>query len=83
MSAETRSMEQAESYARAERDRRYPVKRMLRETEEQEAQEQTLRKGKNITVWEAAERWYNAQKVKTRQTSVSDGRARCPIQSRA
>jgi hypothetical protein len=55
VSAKTRSWEQAERLAQHERDRRGPVKRMLQEIEEQEAQRISLRKEKNITVKEAAD----------------------------
>jgi integrase len=81
VSAKTRSWEQAERLAQAERDRRDPVKQRLQDIEKQEAQKLSLRKEKNITVKVAADRWYDAQKFKTHETSVIYGRARRRIQA--
>lgn len=57
VSAKTRSWEQAERLAQTVRERHDPVKRKLQEIEKQEAQKISLRKEKNITVSEAADRW--------------------------
>ena len=80
VSAKTRSWEQAERLAQAERERRDPVKRKLQEIEMQEAQKISLRKEKNITVSEATDRWYSSQKFKTNETSAIHKRASRRIQ---
>jgi len=76
VSAKTRSWEQAERLAQTERDRGDPVKRKLQQIEEQEAQMLSLRKEKNITVREPADRWFNAQKFKIEETSQIHGKAK-------
>jgi integrase len=81
VSAKTRSWEQAERLAQTERERRDPVKRKLQEIEKQEAQKISLRKEKNITVSEAADRWYSSQKFKTNETSAIYDRAARRIQA--
>jgi hypothetical protein len=70
VSAKTRSWEQAEQFAQAERDRRNPVKQQLKEIEDQEAQKTELQKTKNITVVKAAERWLRSAKSKTTETAT-------------
>jgi hypothetical protein len=81
VSAQTHSWEQAERLAQTERKRGYPVKRKLQEIEKQEAQKISLRKEKNITVSEAAERRYTPQKFKTNETSAIFERAAKRIQA--
>jgi hypothetical protein len=70
VSAKTRSWEQVEQFAQAERDRRDPVKQQLKEIEDQEAQKTELQKTKNITVVKAAERWLRSVKTKTTETAA-------------
>lgn len=63
ISAKTRSWEQAEKAADAERDKRDPVKIELARIAVREAQEACLQKGKNITVPEATDRWVRSEKI--------------------
>jgi hypothetical protein len=63
--AKTRSWEQSEKFAQAERDRRDPVKQRLREIEEQEIHKTTLQQTQDITIDEATERWVASQRPET------------------
>ena len=70
ISARTKSWEQAEKLAQAERDRRDPVKQKLREIEEAEAQRVALLCAKAITVPDATDRWLRAQRWKSKETET-------------
>jgi site-specific recombinase XerD len=70
VSARTRSWEQAERLAQAERDRRDPVKKKLVEIAEQEARKAALKKVKNITVEDATGRWLSTQKIGSEETAA-------------
>jgi integrase/recombinase XerD len=75
VSAGTRSWEQAQIRAQAERERRDPVKRRLQEIQEREDQKAALTKTKNITVSEATHRWLKSQKSGSKETIVIYDRA--------
>jgi hypothetical protein len=81
VSAKTRLWEQVEQFAQAERDRRDPVKRQLKEIEDQEAQKAELQKTKNITVAKGAERWLHSVKTKTAETATTYIESRVAHQS--
>jgi len=83
VSTRTHSCEQAERLAQVARDGRDPVKRKPQEIEGQKAQKVSLRKEKNITVSEAAERWQTSRKLKMSQTSAIAGGAAGTLQARA
>jgi hypothetical protein len=70
VSARTRSWEQAEKLAKAERDLRDPIRRKLQEIEDKEAQRAALRKSKNITVSDATDRWLRSQRWKSKETET-------------
>lgn len=75
VSAKTRSWEEAERVAQAERDRRDPVRQRLREIEERETQKANHEKDKNITVPDATDRWMRSVKIQTAETSAAYSRA--------
>jgi integrase/recombinase XerD len=75
VSAGTRSWEQAEEVAQAERDRRNPVKQRLQEIKDQEAQKLVLTKAQNITVEDATGRWLRSIKSSSEETAVIYERA--------
>ena len=75
VSAKTRSWEQAEKAAQAERDRRDPVRQALQEIKDQEAQKLALTKAQNITVSEITERWLRSVKSGSKETSTIYNRA--------
>jgi site-specific recombinase XerD len=70
ITANTRSWEQAERAAQAERDGRDPVKKKLQEIEDHEVQKADLRRTKNITVAVATDRWIAAQKIDSAETAA-------------
>jgi integrase/recombinase XerD len=74
-SAKTRTWEQAERAAQAERDLRDPVKLALRKIEEQQAQMVALTKSKNITVSDTTDRWLRSQKHQSKETATIYERA--------
>jgi hypothetical protein len=69
VSAKTRTWEDAEKFALAERNRRDPVKQRLREIEEQEAHKATLQQTQDTTILDATERWVLSQRPKTTETA--------------
>ena len=70
VSAKTRSWEQAERLAQAERDARDPAKVKLLEIERVKAEETAAEKAKNITVGDACERWLASQKFRSGETAT-------------
>jgi integrase len=74
LSAKTRSWDQAERLAQAERDKRDPVKKRLQEIEAEAAQKAALQAARNITVTDATERWLRSL---TRKTPLTEGIRRC------
>ncbi len=68
--ARTRCWEQAEEFARAERDRRDPVQQRLREIERAEAERTALHGAKATTVPDSTERWLRAQRRKSKETET-------------
>jgi integrase len=75
VSAKTRSWEQAETYAHAERDRRDPVKQRLMEIEAVEAEKTALQESKNLTVVDATDRWLKSLTRESHVTEVIRGKA--------
>ena len=75
MSARTRSWEQAERLAQAERDLRDPVQIALRRIKEQEAAKIAAEKAQNITLAAACDRWIASQKFKSDKTATIYRRA--------
>ena len=72
VSAKTRSWEQAETLAQAERDRRDPIKRKQRELDariEEVAQERADTLARKITVAEALKEWIASKKVTADSTA--------------
>lgn len=80
MSAKTRSLEQAERLAQAERDLRDPVKIELRKIESRQAERAAAEKAKNITVAAACDRWAASQKFESDETAGIYRRAARRIQ---
>jgi len=74
VSAKTRSWEQAETFAQAERDRRDPVKRRLMEIEAGEIAKTALVESKNLTVVKATERWLKSLTREGVETEAIRGR---------
>jgi hypothetical protein len=68
MSAENRPRDQAERLAKAERDKRDPVRTELARIANREAQEARLQKAKNITVEMATDRWVRSEKIEGKAT---------------
>jgi hypothetical protein len=75
MSARTRSWEQAERLARAERDLRDPVQIELRRIKEQEAAKIAAEKAQNITLAAACDWWIAGQKFKSNKIATIYRRA--------
>jgi hypothetical protein len=75
MTAGTRSWEQTELVARAERDRRDPVKMKLQEIKDHEAQVTAAQRSQSITIADATGRWIAAQKFESEHTAEIYGRA--------
>jgi len=69
VSAKTRSWEQAERFAQAERDKRDPVKRELQKIAEAEAAKKTAVEAKLVTLKDALAQWINGMKSPT-ETSI-------------
>jgi hypothetical protein len=75
ISAKTRSWEQAERFAQAERDRRDPVRRKLQETEDEKVRQVAFQKSKDITVADAVDRWLASLRFRNEVTGKIYGRA--------
>jgi integrase len=75
VSAKTRSWEQAETLAQAERDRRDPVKRRLIEIEAADAEKAALAASKTLSVADATDRWLKSLTRETHETEVIRGKA--------
>jgi integrase/recombinase XerD len=75
MTAGTRSWEQAERVAQAERDRRDPVKRKLQEIKDHEDQVAAAQRSQSITIADATGRWIASQKFESEHTAEIYGRA--------
>ena len=74
-SANTRSWEQAEKVAQAERDKRDPVKVRLQEIDAEEAKKKALLKSTSITVTDAVDRWLLSLSKESTKTDVVRKRA--------
>src|ERR1019366_1490469 len=75
VSAKTRSWEQAETFAQAERDRRSPVNQLLLEIGAGEAKKKALLKSTSITVSDAVDRWLLSLAKRTNETATVRNRA--------
>jgi hypothetical protein len=74
-SAKTRSWEQAEKVAQAERDKRDPVKVRLQEINAAEAKRKALLKSSSITITDAVDRWLLSLSKESKKTDVVRKRA--------
>ena len=70
LSARTRSWKDAEKLAQAERDKRDPVKKALKEIEDREAEKARQAQSREITIEAALDEWLAGIKLKSRSRSV-------------
>lgn len=75
ISARTRSWEQAEKVAQAERDKRDPVRVRLQEIEAEEARKRAEVTANSITVPDAVDRWLKSLPKESNKTEVVRARA--------